>query len=82
VGSIPEDVTGIFLHNPSGCTMALGLTQPLKEMSTRNISWGENGANADCLEILEPQLSGTLRACSGLQWDCFYLLSFCQLQRK
>jgi len=26
--------------NPSGRTMALGLTQPLTEMSTRNISWG------------------------------------------
>ena len=32
---------GIFLwHNPSGRTVALGLTQPLTEMSTRNISWG------------------------------------------
>jgi hypothetical protein len=40
-GSIPDDVTGIFhWHNTSGCTMALGLTQPLTEMSTRNISWG------------------------------------------
>ena len=29
-----------FIDNPSGCTMALGLTQPLTEMSTRNISWG------------------------------------------
>ena len=28
-------------HNPSGRTMALGLTQPLTEMSTRNISWGK-----------------------------------------
>jgi len=27
-------------HNPSGRTMALGLTQPLTEMSTTNISWG------------------------------------------
>ena len=27
-------------HNPSGRTMALGLTQPLTEMSTRNVSWG------------------------------------------
>jgi len=27
-------------HNPSGRTMALGLTQPLTEMSTRFISWG------------------------------------------
>ena len=32
---------GIFhRHNPSGRTMALGLTQLLTEMSTRNISWG------------------------------------------
>jgi hypothetical protein len=27
-------------HNPSGRTMALGLTQPPTEMSTRNIPWG------------------------------------------
>jgi hypothetical protein len=40
-GSIPDGVTGIFLwHNPSDCTMALGSTQPLTEMSTRSISWG------------------------------------------
>jgi hypothetical protein len=40
-GSIPDGVIGLFhLHNPSGHTMALGLTQPLKEISTRNISWG------------------------------------------
>ena len=26
-------------HNPNGRTVALGLTQPLREMSTRNISW-------------------------------------------
>ena len=40
-GSIPDGVTEIFhSHNPSGHTLALGLTQPLTEMSTRNISWG------------------------------------------
>jgi hypothetical protein len=39
-GSIPDYVIGIFhWHNPSGRTMALGSTQPLTEMSTRNISW-------------------------------------------
>jgi len=39
-GSIPDGVTGIFhLHNSSGRTMALGLTQPPTEMSTKNISW-------------------------------------------
>jgi len=58
--------------------MALGLTQPLTEMSTRSISWGggKGGRSiglttllpscADCLEIWEPQPSGTLRACPGL----------------
>jgi len=36
-----DGMTGIFhWHNPSGSTMALGLTHSLTEMSTRNISWG------------------------------------------
>jgi hypothetical protein len=39
-GSISDGVIGNFhRHNHSGHTMALGLTQPLKEMSARNISW-------------------------------------------
>jgi hypothetical protein len=33
-------------NNPSARTMALGLTQNLTEMSTRNISWGANAAGA------------------------------------
>jgi hypothetical protein len=46
-GSIPDGVTGIFQrHNPSGRTMALGSTQPLKEMSTRCISWGVKAGGA------------------------------------
>jgi len=39
-GSIPDSVIGIFHWHPSGRTMALGSTQPLTEMGTRNISWG------------------------------------------
>ena len=40
-GSIADGVIGFFhCHNPSGHTMTLGLTQPLTEMSTRNVSWG------------------------------------------
>ena len=40
-GSIPDGVIGIFYwHNSSGRIMALGLTQPLTEMSITNISWG------------------------------------------
>ena len=34
------------IDNPSGRTMALGLTQPLTEMSTRNIYWGVKAAGA------------------------------------
>jgi hypothetical protein len=33
-------------HNPSGRTMALGSTQPLTEMCTRNLSWGVKAAGA------------------------------------
>jgi hypothetical protein len=38
-GSIPDGGTEIFhLRTPSGCTVTLGSTQPLTEMSTRSIS--------------------------------------------
>jgi len=57
--------------------MALELTQPLTEMSTRNISWGGKGGQCirlttlppscvNCLEICGPQLPGTFRDCPGL----------------
>jgi hypothetical protein len=46
-GSIPDGVIGIFhRHNPSGRTMALGSTQALTEMSTRNISYRVKAAGA------------------------------------
>jgi hypothetical protein len=36
-GSIPDEVIGYFnLLNLSSCTMTVGLTQPITEMSTRN----------------------------------------------
>jgi hypothetical protein len=44
---IPDGVIGIFHWlNPSGRTMALGLTQPLTEMSTRSIFSGVKAAGA------------------------------------
>jgi hypothetical protein len=60
--------------------MALGLTQPLTEMSTSNISLGGKGDRcvgvigvttsppscADCLEVWELQPPGALSACPGL----------------
>jgi hypothetical protein len=49
-GSIPDGVIGIFhWRNPSGRTMALGLTQPLTEISTRNLSWRGGGIGDRCL---------------------------------
>ena len=60
--------------------MALGLTQPLTGMSTRNISWGKGGrcvglmtlqpSCANFLEIWASQLHGTLRVYSGLYGCC------------
>jgi len=46
VGLIPVGVIGIFHCHLAGRAMALGLTQPLTEMSTRNISWGVKAAGA------------------------------------
>jgi hypothetical protein len=44
-GSVPDGVTRIFHRdNPASRTMALGLIQPLTEMSTRNNSWGVKAA--------------------------------------
>ena len=65
---IPDGVIGIFhWHNLSGRTMALGSTQSLTEMSTRNTSWRVKTAGApscaDCVEIWEPQPPGTLTVC-------------------
>ena len=77
----------IFLwHNPSGCTMEMGTTQPLTEMITRNISWwGKGGrcvgrttlepSSADCFEIWEPHPPGTIRVSPGLYRNCLPLQS-------
>jgi hypothetical protein len=78
-GAIPDGVIGIFhWHNPSGRTMALGLTQPLIEMSTRNILWWVKAADASgwpyhlhLPSVLKPgslnllEVSGPVQACSG-----------------
>jgi hypothetical protein len=46
MGSIPDEVIGFFnWPNPSSRTMSLGSTQPLTEMSTRNLP-GDKGWSA------------------------------------
>ena len=68
--------------NPSGRIMALGSTQPLTEMNTRDISWVAKcglcvrliilpNSCADCPEIWELPTPWTLRTCLALYRDCF-----------
>jgi hypothetical protein len=78
-GSIPGGVTGFFSDIfPSDRTMALGLTQPLVKMSTRNIGGGKGGrfvrltsqpSRVECHEMWEPK-TGTPCATPGLLQDC------------
>jgi hypothetical protein len=55
----PDEVDFFRLPNPSSCTMALGSTQPLTEMSTRILPGGikRPACRADNLEaIYEPNV--------------------------
>ena len=46
-GSILDGVIGNFHWiNPSSRTMSMGSTQPIREMSTRNIFWGGKATGA------------------------------------
>jgi hypothetical protein len=61
-GSIPGEVIGFFnWSNPSSHTMALGLTQPLTEVSTRNLpgSKGLPARMADRLTAICESILGT-----------------------
>jgi hypothetical protein len=88
-GSYPDAVIGFFffnLPNPSSRTMALGLTQPLTEMSTRNIPGGKGrlARKADLTSICEPivwkiwepQRLTTLWASTACYRDSFTFLIF------
>jgi len=85
-GLIFDGVIGIFYwHNTSGRTMALGLTQPLTEMSIRNIPWEVKAAGAyswqpyhlhvpivlksGSLSLLEP--SGSSQSCNEIDLPFF-----------
>jgi hypothetical protein len=76
--SIPVGVIGIFYSpNPSGHTVALGLTQPVTEVCVRDVSWGFRQplvradtvlpSRVDCLEA-------AVRSYPGLHREGFYWL--------
>jgi hypothetical protein len=71
-GSIPDEVTGFFnWPNPSSCSMALGSTQPLTEMSTRNLPGGKGwpAPEADNLTAI-CRLTTSLPSVSRLSRKC------------
>jgi hypothetical protein len=43
---VPDDVNFFSLSNPSNRTMAQGSSQPVTEMSTRNLRGGQRAAGA------------------------------------
>jgi hypothetical protein len=75
-GSRPDEVDFFFnLRNPSSRAMALGLTQPLTEMSARNLPEGKawvTHLTTNCLEKLwEPRRLTTLWAFTACYMDSF-----------
>ena len=84
VGSIPVGVGTFYWHNPSGRTVALGSTQPLTELSAKNITWGWKRLmyTADNLTTFMCRLSWNLVVSTswksqGLLYLYLYLLQSC-----
>jgi hypothetical protein len=63
--SIPDEVIGFLnLPNPSSCTMVLGSTQTLIEMSTRNLPGGKGRPTSKTTS--PPSVSRLSRKCGNL----------------